>query len=266
MKQMDESESASSWVLHSLILHTSRFILFLEVVMRKFWFTISAGILLMAVATATQAQQITGDYVETRSADVYTGYCFANAERGLAGNQAILAWRIREGDWNGVSLAGLSVVGVVRANATLGDEYANPYPAKSVLVVDERANQAQRSALVEFAQSMAGEIFANVARVEAAPISLEVIGEGGHATNATLVAGSFVGVKTRAIMAKDHICGNEEVYYQPLVETSHAMPAVADIDRYSGPELDVSWNVSGKRSAFVATFNYSDSLRPQASR
>jgi hypothetical protein len=234
--------------------------------MRQFWFVVLAGTLLLALATASQAQQVSGDYVETRSADVYTGYCYANSERGLAGNQAILAWRIREGGWNGVNLAGLSVVGVVRANATLGDEFGNPYPAKSVLVVDQRANQAQRAALVEFAQGMAGELLANVARIESAPISLEVIGEGGHSTNATLVAGSFVGVKTRAIMAKDHICGNEDVYYQPLVETIHAMPAVADIDRYSGPELGVSWNVSGKRSAYVATFSYSDALRPQASR
>ncbi|HEU4387671.1 MAG TPA: DUF1326 domain-containing protein [Blastocatellia bacterium] len=234
--------------------------------MRKFWFTVSASTVLLALAVASQAQQISGDYVETRSADIYTGYCFANAERGLAGNEAILGWRIREGDWNGINLAGLSVVGVVRANATLGDEYGNPYPAKSVLVVDERADQAQRAALVEFARSMGGQLFANVARVEPAAISLDVIGNGGHATNATLVAGSFAVVKTRAIMAKDHICGNEEVYYQPLVETTHAMPAVADIDRYSGPELGVSWNVSGKRSAFVATFNYSDALRSQASK
>jgi len=39
------------------------------------------------VAVAAQAR-ITGDYIETRSADVYTGQCFANGEVGLVGDQA----------------------------------------------------------------------------------------------------------------------------------------------------------------------------------
>jgi hypothetical protein len=30
--------------------------------------------------------QISGEYVETRSADVYTGQCFANGEVNLVGN------------------------------------------------------------------------------------------------------------------------------------------------------------------------------------
>ena len=46
----------------------------------------------------------------------------------------------------GVALDGLIVAGAVRANATLGDPYANPYPAKSVLLVDERATPRQRQA------------------------------------------------------------------------------------------------------------------------
>src|SRR3954471_7004476 len=86
------------------------------------------------------AQQIRGDYVESRSADVYTGQCFANGEVNLVGNQAILAWRVQSGSWNGVPLDGLSVAAAVRANATLGDPYADPYPAQSVLLVDDQAS------------------------------------------------------------------------------------------------------------------------------
>ena len=65
---------------------------------------------------------------------------FPNSEVGLMGDQAILAWRISRGSWNGVKLDGLSVVGVAKASATIGDEYSNPYPAKAVLIFDERGH------------------------------------------------------------------------------------------------------------------------------
>ena len=104
-------------------------------------------VFLFGVSLSVAAQQIRGDYVETRSADVYTGQCFANGEVNLVGNQAILAWRVQSGSWNGVPLDGLSVAAAVRANATLGDPYADPYPAQSVLLVDDQASPQQRAAL-----------------------------------------------------------------------------------------------------------------------
>ena len=66
---------------------------------------------LLLISAPAFAGQIYGDYVETRSADIYTGPCFANAEVGLVGDQATLAWRIRKGEWKGVSLDGLSEIG-----------------------------------------------------------------------------------------------------------------------------------------------------------
>ncbi|MGD0181387.1 MAG: hypothetical protein ABSC15_16355, partial [Terriglobales bacterium] len=52
---------------------------------------------LLALTTSAFAQQIRGDYVETRSADVYTGQCFANGEVNLVGDEAILAWHVQSG-------------------------------------------------------------------------------------------------------------------------------------------------------------------------
>src|SRR5947209_14574783 len=119
---------------------------------------------LVVLASLAQAR-ITGDYIETRSADVYTGQCFANGESGLVGDQAILAWHIKEGSWNGVKLDGLNVVAAVKANATLGDPYGNPYPAKAVLIVDEQAKPAERAALAAFAQHMGGKLLATVVKI-----------------------------------------------------------------------------------------------------
>jgi hypothetical protein len=187
--------------------------------------SISFVVLLTVLSAA--AQQIQGDYIETRSADVYTGQCFANGEVNLVGNEAILAWRVQNGAWDGVSLDGLTIAAAVRANATLGDPYASPYPATAVLLVDDQANEQQRAALV----------------------SKE------HHGTASFRAGHFATVQTRGIGDKDHLCGNEETFYPPLTEMAHSMPAVALTDSYRGPGLDTSWDLHGKRSAFVGTFS-----------
>ena len=91
--------------------------------------------------------QLHGDYIEARTADVYTGPCFANSEVDLVGKLAVFGWRVDSGEFQGVKLDGLSVVGVVRANNTLGDPNGNPYPVKSVVIVDQKANPEQRLAL-----------------------------------------------------------------------------------------------------------------------
>ena len=209
-------------------------------------------ITLLVLPGIVLAQQIQGDYLETRSADVYTGQCFANGEVNLVGNQAILAWHVRSGSWNGVSLDGLTVAAAVRANATLGDPYANPYPAQAVLLVDDQANPQQRAALLAFAAQMGGELLRHVEQVIAVPMELVVNPE--HHGMAMLRAGRFVTVQTRAIGDKDHLCGNEATYYPPLTQLSHSMPAVAVTDAYRGPGLGVDWESHGKRSAFVGTF------------
>src|SRR6202171_2047023 len=120
------------------------------------------SIAILTLSTAAFAQQIRGDYIETRSADVYTGQCFANGEVNLVGNEAILAWHVQSGSWDGVSLEGLSIAAAVRANGTLGDPYENPYPANAVLLVDDQASSQQRAALASFAQHMGGELLKNV--------------------------------------------------------------------------------------------------------
>ncbi|HJQ69972.1 MAG TPA: DUF1326 domain-containing protein [Blastocatellia bacterium] len=222
--------------------------------MRRILFFAATGLSLLALSITGQAQQISGQYVETRSADVYTGACVANGEVNLVGDQAILAWQVNQGSWQGVALNGLGVVGVVKAAATLGNPYTDPYPAKAVLIVDQKANAEQRKALVSFAQEMAGELLKNVVKIEVAPISLEISHDHGHYGKALLKAGNIAGIETRAITPKDHLCGNEETFYPPLAAMTHAMPAVAELDKYTGPGLGVSWTVSGKRSAFVGSF------------
>jgi hypothetical protein len=219
-----------------------------------------ALILLLAFSSFALAE-ISGDYMETRSADVYTGQCFANGEMGLVGDQAILGWHVARGNWNGVALNDLSVVGAVKARATLGDPYGDPYPAKSVLIVDDRATPQQREALVDFAHHMGGELFANVARVESAPIEIAVSHDHAHHGTALLRAGNLATIQTRSLNEHDHVCGNEVTFYPPLTPTAHSMPAVAVTDAYAGPALGVTWQSHDKRSAFVGTFATGEPVR-----
>jgi hypothetical protein len=216
---------------------------------------ILAAAMLVALPTVVKAGQgngtISGDYAEFRNADVYTGPCFANSEMNLTGDNAVLAWRVTNGTWSGVPLNDLSVVAVVRASSTLGDPYASPLPAKTVFMVDARANDAQRAALVQFAQAQAGNLLNDVVAVQAQPISFSIAQHG----YTTVQAGNLVRLSTRTLRATDKLCHNEEVYYPPLAaHLEHSMPVVAESSSYSGSNLGVTWNDSGRRSSFVGTF------------
>ncbi len=214
-----------------------------------------AGLALLALASIPANAAIRGDYVEVRSADVYTGPCFANAEVALEGNEAILAWKVRQGAWQGVNLDGLSVVAVVKAKATLGDPTENPYPTRAVVIVDQRATDRQQNALKEFAQAMGGKLLANIVRVERAAIRLQA-GERGDRESVRLVAGDLARIETRGLCAHDHLCGNEFVYYPPLTKVANAVPAYTLNDTFSGDGLGVVWSHVDKRSAFVGSFAF----------
>jgi hypothetical protein len=207
---------------------------------------------LLVLPASALGQQIRGDYIETRSADVYTGQCFANGEVNLVGDEAILAWHIQSGSWDGVPLDGLTVAAAVHAHATLGDPYANPYPAQAVLLVDDQATSQQSSALIAFAHQMGGELLRHAHQIISAPMELAVNPQ--HHGVAVLRAGQFATVKTRPVNDQDHLCGNEVTFYPPLTQLTHSMPAVALTDSYRGPGLDVDWESHGRRSAFVGTF------------
>jgi len=206
------------------------------------------------LAASASAQQIYGDYIESRNADVYTGHCFAMSEVNLMGDQAIVGWRVSKGEWNGVKLDGLSVVAVAKASGTLGSTFENPFPAKAILIVDEKANPAQRVALKAFAQEMGGELLQNIIRTDAAPISIDLEFTGEHPSGGKLQAGEVAAIIARSLTAKDKICGHEQTYYPPLTPTTHSMPTAATLDQFKGEGLGVSWTLREKRSAFVGYF------------
>ena len=92
-----------------------------------------------AFSASLPSTHVRGEYIEARTADVYTGPCFANAEVGLTGDLAVMGWKIDQGSFQGVNLDGLSVMGAIHASNTLGNVIDTVYPVKAVLIIDERA-------------------------------------------------------------------------------------------------------------------------------
>jgi hypothetical protein len=211
----------------------------------------------ISFAAGIPSRSIVGNYIEARTADVYTGACFANGEAEQVGREAVFGWRIDKGEWRGVNLSGLSVVGVVRSEHTLGLTSEPVNPAKAVLIVDSRADAEQRLALQSFAKRMGGDLLKDVVKVDFAPIELTIQDGNVHTATAKLTAGSLAQIQTRAMSAADHVCGNEDIWYPPLNSTEHVMPAYTLENSYTGDSLGETWHNRLKRSGFVGTFQVS---------
>jgi hypothetical protein len=210
--------------------------------------------LLFVLPAAVRAEQVSGSYLETRTCQVYTGPCFANAETGMAGREAVLAWNIEEGKRGGVDLAGLSVVVVVRGSDTLGHQGLNdPKELRSTIIVDDKASAEQRDALISFAKEHAGRAGKEVVRVDAAPISMSL---DRADLRGNLAAGEMVKLTTRKAKATDCICTNEVAYYPPLAKIDQFAAGVTIEGEYKGKGLGTRWSTPNSRSAYMGVFQY----------
>ena len=209
----------------------------------------------LSFAEGIPPRSVTGTYIEARTADVFTGPCFANGEVEMNGKEAVFGWKINTGRWEGVDLQGLSVVGVVRAEHTLGNVYEPINEMTAVLILDSRASTEQRAALRSFAQKAGGDLLKHIVKVDFAPIEFTIQNDNIHSAVAHLSAGSLAAIKTRAIVAADHTCGNEDAYYPPLNQLDHAMPAFALEDEFQGSGLGETWKNGPRRSSFLGTFH-----------
>ncbi len=204
-----------------------------------------------ATEASPPAPAISGQYVEARNCDVWTGPCFANADFNLSGKNAVLAWKVGTGSVDGVQLDGLGIVAIVVAQNTLGLE--QKAPAKAVLIVDQRADAAQRAALIRMAKQQAGALLDHIAAVHTAKIRLDAC-ECKKNACAELDAG-VARVKTRCIDGEhDKVCGNEIAFYPPLSTGVQVVPAAAEEHVFRGTGLGQTWSDSDRRGAYVGTF------------
>jgi nucleotide-binding universal stress UspA family protein len=213
----------------------------------------SLALVALAVPAAA-ADSLSGTYLESRTCQVYTGPCFANAETALAGREAVMAWNIDAGKKDNVDLAGLSVVMVVRGNDTLAyGGVADPKELKSAIIVDAKATAEQREALVAFAKEHAGRAGKEVVRVDAAPIAMSF---DSAELRGVLQAGDIVKLTTRRARPGDCICSNEVQFYPPLAQIDRFAAGVAIEAEYKGKALGATWSTPESRSAYMGEFSY----------
>jgi hypothetical protein len=208
----------------------------------------------LGLAGAANAATIEGEYLESRTCNVYTGPCFANGEMSLAGKEAIMAWKVDKGTWNDTDLGGLGVALVISADNTLGDDGVFgqvPVKTKSVVLVDKNADKAQKEALVSFVKDSAKSLAENIVRVEEVPFTLQ----NNHLESKGIFqAGEVAKIETRGLKDGDCVCSNEIVFYQPLTKVDNFHPAYSLSNNFQGEGLDNRWSTGDQRSAFLATF------------
>jgi hypothetical protein len=221
------------------------------------------AVLVLAAAIPAGAAGIRGDYIEARTADVYTGPCFSNAEIFIYGSQAVMAWKVTEGSFGGVDLSGLSVAAAIQATTTFSED--DPAGARAVLIVDENADSAQRDALVAMAKSLAGRRLDHIVAVKSARISMKIephaMADSGHAAHgmphapaASFWVPGLASIVTRPLDERDHACGNEIVMYAPLSHGASVLPAYTLGHQFKGQGLGTTWDDPNCRSSFVGHF------------
>jgi hypothetical protein len=101
---------------------------------------------------------------------------------------------------------------------------------------------------------MAGKLIARTVAVRTEPIQAKM-GKCSQGGCASVTAGNLVEISTSCLSGKHDICGNEETFYPPLSKVDGAAAAFTNVATFTGTGLDVTWQISGKRSAFLASFS-----------
>ena len=146
---------------------------------------------------------VTGAYVEARTAEVFTGGCIMNSEAETMGKQALLAWKVDKGSFNGIAIDGLSVVAALAADRNLGmQEMGGDKPSvRSALYVDARANAAQRLALVAMANELSDGLVGTI--VQVTPTAIQFADHGGEIE----VSAGQVALDVSKHLTHDPTCG-----------------------------------------------------------
>src|SRR5436190_21589789 len=111
--------------------------------MRRFCFAaIAICVALAALVLGSSAESISirGDYVEVLTASVFAGACHYNGEVTTTGRDALMAWSVTSGKWNGVDLTGMRAIAVVSADDNLSNAQAG---RRAELIMDKSASHEQ---------------------------------------------------------------------------------------------------------------------------
>src|SRR5215216_6771191 len=201
-----------------------------------------------ALVFSSRAENISlrGDYVEVRTASVFAGACHYNGEVVTTGRDAMMAWNVTSGKWQGVDLTGVRVMAIVTAESNLSDGNA---ARQSEVIIDSKASRTQALAVLNALKQKYSSALGNVVTVRSAPISFERTGR----TYAVAADDAAINVEA---MPNDLCCKMPNlVWYTPLVGLENRKVGCTSKAVYSGNAIGEPWSRSGENSAFYGTFS-----------
>ncbi len=177
------------------------------------------------------APAISGDYAEVRSNEVYTCGCRFSGQSDLAATEAILAWKIASGEFEGAPLAGSKVVAVVAGNDNLERRQA---PRRSILFIDA----AETQPLVDLVSRYFGDVVGEIMAVRQAPIEFRMD------SDRALVRLDGVEVSLRRAVLPDDAHDGSYRWYDPFVPTTEWTLGVAERNEFWRDGLNRRWRIT----------------------
>jgi hypothetical protein len=218
--------------------------------MKRLWMIMLAVMACAAaVALTSQAEStsVKGDYVEVRTASVFAGACHFNGEVTTTGRDALMAWNVTSGKWNGVDLTGTRAIAVVSADDSLANAEAG---RRAELIVDKSASHDQAVAMVEAIKSRYADTLGQIISVRSAAISFK------HEGKTYEVNSSEAAINVEA-MPNDLCCRMPNlIWYSPLVPLSQRKVGYTVKALYAGHTVGDTWERSGENSAFYGSFAF----------
>jgi hypothetical protein len=214
---------------------------------------VMAALLATAAGASLAAKDVAlqGTYVEARTSEVFAGGCIMNSEAGTYGREAILAWKVDRGQFNGVTLDGLAVVAAVAgdSNLSVAEIGGEPAVTRTALIIDARATEAQRTALAAMARKLSRGLIDTVVAQTAAPIAFV------SGANDIQVSSDSLKLTVEKVMTHDPTCGGKQWFHPFSAVDSASMGTTAE-NAFSGSALGTRWSDPNKHSSFFGTFSY----------
>ena len=196
-----------------------------------------AGLLVLLFLSLTgragEDRAVSGQYMEDRSSRVFGCPCEQSSEWANEGREAVLAWKIASGTFNGEDLGGLRLVAVLLGQFTLSEATTS---RRSVLYADAGAREAQRKAGVDWLRSRFGDTIGRVEAVHAAAIQLNFAAE-----SVSLVVPDTLDIRMRRADFDRDTRTWASLIYDPFVKLESADFGTTLRTRYAGPELAIMW-------------------------
>jgi hypothetical protein len=220
--------------------------------MRRFCLALLLPAVLCSAAllpgSRAEVNSLKGDYVEARTASVFAGACHFNGELTTTGRDALMAWRVTAGSWNGVDLTGVRALAIVGADQNLYDIQA---ARRSELIIEQSASPAQMSAMTEAVKSMYAATLGRVVSVRSAPIQFK-------RESKTYSVNSPNSVTMNVEAMPDDLCCRMPhlVWYEPLVPLANRKVGHTIKASYAGGKVGDRWQRDGENSAFYGSFSF----------